>query len=401
MPLNLPNLDDRTYADLVAEARALIPTLAPEWTNHNPSDPGITLVELFAYLTEMLIYRVNRVTDDNTLAFLKLLNGPDWTPAPTETLAVQIRAAVLALREPNRAVTNEDFERLARAADSGVARARSLSRRNLEAEHAGAPIADQPGHISVMIVPKPGASSSLIQNVKDYFDPPAGALDPHQRHLLTTQVHVVSPKYFAFGIRLTLWLKPDAVEDEFLSEIDLNLQTDLDTPTLSNALRAALASKGISLSQNATLAIQTKGSEWSIVDQAAGLTYTIRKEPDQVTSAEHLNVYRDLIRFQTVGALRQYFDPLTGGADGEGWPFGRNAFVSEVYQLLDRQPGIDYVTKTSDPGDPQKTLDEFTVADASRLLRNAQGDLVAVKIQPDEVIDVQTMTFDLTIGSAK
>ena len=46
MPIPLPNLDDWTYADLTAEARALIPSLCPEWTNHNPSDPGITLIEL-------------------------------------------------------------------------------------------------------------------------------------------------------------------------------------------------------------------------------------------------------------------------------------------------------------------------------------------------------------------
>jgi predicted phage baseplate assembly protein len=78
MPLTLPNLDDRTFADLMAEARALIPSLAPAWTNHNPSDPGITVLELFAWLTEMLIYRLNRITPANTLAFLRLVNGPDW-----------------------------------------------------------------------------------------------------------------------------------------------------------------------------------------------------------------------------------------------------------------------------------------------------------------------------------
>ena len=80
MPLQLPNLDDRRYADLVEEARSLIPTFAPEWTNHNPSDPGITLIELFAFLSEMLIYRLNRVTARNVLSFLKLLNGTDWNP---------------------------------------------------------------------------------------------------------------------------------------------------------------------------------------------------------------------------------------------------------------------------------------------------------------------------------
>ncbi|HEX6267913.1 MAG TPA: hypothetical protein VFZ81_13585, partial [Burkholderiales bacterium] len=80
MPLQLPNLDDRRYADLVAEARRLIPVHDPSWTNHNPSDPGITLLELFAYLSEMLLYRLDRVTAEHQRKFLKLLNGPDWTP---------------------------------------------------------------------------------------------------------------------------------------------------------------------------------------------------------------------------------------------------------------------------------------------------------------------------------
>jgi hypothetical protein len=52
LPLNLPNLDDLSWDDLMKEGRSLIPAWAPEWTNHNPSDPGITLVELFAYFSE-------------------------------------------------------------------------------------------------------------------------------------------------------------------------------------------------------------------------------------------------------------------------------------------------------------------------------------------------------------
>ena len=34
--------------------------------------------------------------------------------------------------------------------------------------------------------------------------------------------------------------------------------------------------------------------------------------------------------------LRNYFHPFLGGPDNKGWPFGRNVYVSEVYELLDR-----------------------------------------------------------------
>ena len=68
-----PKLDDRTYADIVAEALRLIPRYSPEWTNHNPSDPGITILELCAFMTELILTRLNKVPEKNYLAFLDML----------------------------------------------------------------------------------------------------------------------------------------------------------------------------------------------------------------------------------------------------------------------------------------------------------------------------------------
>jgi len=68
-----PKLDDRSFHDIVEEAISMIPRYAPEWTNHNPSDPGITLIELAAWMTDLLIYRLNQVPDKNYIAFLNLL----------------------------------------------------------------------------------------------------------------------------------------------------------------------------------------------------------------------------------------------------------------------------------------------------------------------------------------
>lgn len=78
--LPIPNLDDKTFDELFEEARALIPRYAPDWTNHNFSDPGITLIDLFAWLTEMEIYTLNRINDRNILKFLKLLGEAPQTP---------------------------------------------------------------------------------------------------------------------------------------------------------------------------------------------------------------------------------------------------------------------------------------------------------------------------------
>src|SRR5437763_3777868 len=68
-----PKLDDRSFHDIVEEAISMIPRYSPEWTNHNPSDPGITLIELAAWMTDLLIYRLNQVPEKNYVAFLNLL----------------------------------------------------------------------------------------------------------------------------------------------------------------------------------------------------------------------------------------------------------------------------------------------------------------------------------------
>lgn len=73
MPLQTPNLDDRTFAQLVDEARARIARTCPEWTDLSPHDPGMVLVEVFAWLTEAMIYRLNRVPEKAYVEFLKMI----------------------------------------------------------------------------------------------------------------------------------------------------------------------------------------------------------------------------------------------------------------------------------------------------------------------------------------
>ena len=73
MSLPTPNLDDRKWQDIVEEAKKIIPAYCPQWTDFNPADPGITLVELMAWMTEMILYRLNRVPDKNYIKFMELM----------------------------------------------------------------------------------------------------------------------------------------------------------------------------------------------------------------------------------------------------------------------------------------------------------------------------------------
>ncbi|MEC4811808.1 MAG: baseplate J/gp47 family protein [Scytonema sp. PMC 1069.18] len=309
MSLSLPNLDDRTYNDLVAEALNLIPTYAPEWTNHNPADPGITLIEMFAHITEMLLYRQNRITQQNIQMFLRLLNGPKWQPGAD--LQADIRQSVLQLRQRQRAITCDDFEELALAAHPDVARTHCVPRRDLTLLDSSERYADRPEHISVIVVPKavnntiPQPELSLLTTVSNYLEP---------RRLLTTPVHIVAPRYLSIRVRLRLQVRRDA-------------------------------------------------------------------QPLQVET-------------QAISALQQFFHPLEGGEERQGWKFGRSVYVSEIYSLLDRVPGVDYVTKI-------ENQDEIVVDDTSgqRVERNSTEELVAIALEPDELVAIQVNSGDLQIES--
>lgn len=288
------------------EGRTLIPAWAPAWTNHNPSDPGITLVELFAFFSEKLIYQLNRVGDKNVLQFLKLVNGTDWKQH--KPLSEEKRATVQGLSKTVRAVTAADFELLTVAVE-GVARAKCIARRNLENEQFDARTAEAPGHISMVVIAKNGsdASAELLRRVKQALEP---------ARLLTTRVHTVGPRYVAVKCRLTI-------------------------------------------------------------------------VPRHGTPAEPL-------RESAIRRLNQFFDPLEGGIDGKGWPFGGNVYVSEIYRVLAALPGIDLVIPTRDSrGIP---LDELIVEPvfSDRLKRNDRNEIDAVLLRPDELVEAKIDRSDIS-----
>lgn len=89
MPLIPPSLDDRSFNDLVDELLARIPAHTPEWTSPTPGDPGRTLIELFAWMGDALLYRVNLIPERQRLAFLSLL-GEQMRPAIPATGMVTV-----------------------------------------------------------------------------------------------------------------------------------------------------------------------------------------------------------------------------------------------------------------------------------------------------------------------
>jgi hypothetical protein len=321
VPIPLPHLDDRTYADLLDEARALLPALAPAWTHHNPSDPGITLLELFAWLAEMQVWRTGQIPDTHVRAFLRLLNGGGGTGGELDE---EVHAAVAGVRDGYRAVTPADFERLAtdgfnallaaaRAAEAVggalpewqaaagpageapsrvafVARARCVPRRYLAAGDEAARTADAPGQVSVIVVPRRQDDPAA----PDPPPPPLSAAPPplageatrravwgflEERRLLATRVHVVDPLYVPVRVEAVVVRRADAPDP---------------------APPAALA------------------DGW-----------------DGVAATD--------VRRGVLEAVAAWLDPLRGGPGGRGWPFGRDVHVSDLYGVLDAVHGLDHV----------------------------------------------------------
>jgi len=300
MPIPLPDLDDRSYADLMAQATALIPSLDPAWTNHNPSDPGIALIELLAWLTEMLMFQVNQVPAANTETFLKLLNGPDWTRPPGVSLDDATRQTILNLRDRYRAVTAADYEWLAlnawpQSAQAGqlgrLARVRCIPRRNLSATDPAARGADAPAHLSLVVLPAAEQSETgLYEALWQFFD---------ERRTLTTRHHVVGPAYLPVEISANLALHDDAPPQQALHD----------------------ASQ----------------------------------------------------------ALVDYFDPWTGGAGQQGWPFGRAVYASEAAAVLERVALVSYVedVQVTASGAADRVQPDAVVLEANELVQLGATPLVA------------------------
>jgi hypothetical protein len=126
MPLPVPKLDDRHFQDIVDEAKKRIPHYSKDWTDHNLSDPGITLIELFAWMTDLLLYRLNQVPDIHYIRFMEMLGirlqetvaarvrVTFWLSAPQEQPVLVFAGTEVASQQTEKELsvvftTDEDF----------------------------------------------------------------------------------------------------------------------------------------------------------------------------------------------------------------------------------------------------------------------------------------------------
>ena len=125
--LPAPHLDDRRFQDLVDDAKRIVQQRCPEWTDHNVSDPGVTLIETVAFMVDQLLYRVNRIPDRLYIAYLDLLGVSLHPPAAAATdvtfwlSAPQEETVVVPLDAQVSTMRTEDEEAIAFATQKELA----------------------------------------------------------------------------------------------------------------------------------------------------------------------------------------------------------------------------------------------------------------------------------------
>ena len=223
MTLPSENLDDKTFEELVKEAVSRIPVYAPEWTDYNVHDPGITFIELFAWLVEMQIYRLNRVTGESYRKFLTLVRIRDNTKAASgEEEAEKLEKAKIRARKDlktvYRAVTSADYEHIAKSTPGlRVARAKAIPR-----YHPSQGDSEVPGVVTVVVVPdsssaniKPEQSASLLKSVYRHLD---------KHRLLTTELFVMLPAYVDVSVKATVAIKPKSEPSRVKKDVEKELK---------------------------------------------------------------------------------------------------------------------------------------------------------------------------------
>lgn len=217
------------FDELLAEGMGLVRAYAPEWTDHNPSDPGITLVELFAYVTEILLYRAGRISPDAFYAFLRLLDPQAAVPAlvggPLEDLDQALDQTMLGLASTEFAATTADFERHAcrvameRLGPHAPVRALCVAGVDLQPGPNGVRSQVAPSDFSVVIAPQRELASQDMDHLLM-----AVQRDLAARCLLTSRVHVIGPVVLTLQIGCRITLEPLARLDAVVRDIQARLR---------------------------------------------------------------------------------------------------------------------------------------------------------------------------------
>lgn len=432
MTLPLETLDDKTYAELVRDALYRIPLYAKGWTDFNPSDPGITILELLAWLSEMQIFRLDQVSNRSYLKYLYLMgdSGPEPPKAAeVEVLFSNLTSEGLTVEKGTQVYvtdpeTGEETvfetrvdvwagpgEGVSVWADEGVSfKDRDISFDGLPSQEIALPKA--PVLADTLSLKVEGQLWSAVLDLdssgpvdKDMVIDLAGG-----RLLFGDGVCGQIP----IGSGILSYRSGGGARGNVPAGSLCQVKGDLSSQvSATNLLEASGGDDGESLADAISrvreglkevtravspedhehLALQVKGVKRAkalpryhpIHSQKVSRAVSVIVVPDVDDEAPmpsdelikkvywHLNSYRmlttevfvlppvyipvsievvivndplylkDSVSKAAKDELVRFLDPFVGGVDGDGWPFGRGVFISDIHKILNRVQGVDYV----------------------------------------------------------
>ena len=341
MPIPQVDLDDRSFDQLVAEARALIPRYFPAWTDYNESDPGITLLELYAFLVEALIYQTNRVPDRSLERFAELVGV---TRTPGEPLAQTLGRALATLQQQYRAVTDTNFEELALQANPAeIARSKAV-------------VVSPAATIFVTVVSTADATITVSAFDSGFYGLRSGAAvtvtGKSQRATLAAEVRpnqtgvtqiTVAEQAFAEslnpGDELAIAVQPNIFPlDEFVKVVVVPASNPRATAAESEVLRQQVF-EFLAPRRLITTRVNVVPPDYTSID----IALTVVRDATRRLAA-------DTVSGIVNAAVTTFLDPLTGW-DGSGWPFGRSVYRSELDRLIEGLDGVDHIRQLLLNGD--------------------------------------------------
>ncbi|MCX8131165.1 MAG: hypothetical protein N3I35_13830 [Clostridia bacterium] len=397
MPLSVPDIDDRTYEQLVAEARTLIPKNFPVWTDHNPSDPGITLLELFAFLMEAGIYQINRVPEQSLEHFAGLMGIKRQQGEEIEQMLCR---AMKVLTEKSRAITTEDMIYLIQQPGIFYDTTTALKLKYF----AGTPVCDMEvseiiGSISVWHDDGSKTLEISMEAGKRLFEGDVILFDDKGRlecavveravyGVKTTTVVLKTSTYFNHGKKAKI-RKIISPMDPCKSSLAVAVKQGEKGIVLKNAMdakrsyvfrvgmpdscdylcvnevnisRVAVESKKdfvnlIIVPYSDTEATPQPSDDlrqkvFEYIRSICPVSTRIRvNKPEYEDICIHICAVRErgsiidkgMLRSNIHEAVRDFLNPLPDNAGGKGWEFGRTVYRSELYRIIEDVKGVDHV----------------------------------------------------------
>ncbi len=364
MSLPIPNLDDRSFDDLIKEAKALIPTYNKEWTNFNPSDPGITLLELFSWLSEMVIYRINQVPEENYRKFLKLL-GIESTMTGSGTISSTGKIVT-----GDGTIFNSELE----TGDSIT-------------------INDQTRTIMTI-------NSDTSLTVDSIFNPelPAGTKFRYSYKSIDSGIrkglNSLSKRYRAITVEDYEYLAKECMEilqkglagrAICVNNRDLEYKKEEEDlqPGYVSVIIIPRCEENLGYCNNGLPTDDLRKKVKDYLDARKLVTTRLRVVgPDYQDVAVKVwmslkeNTLKENVKKETIDYIKKYLDSIEGGKEGKGWMLGRPIYRSEIFQLLEGIKGVDHVAKVEINGSNKNLMIK-----SYQLIRLKEDEGIEVAIQ--------------------